>query len=82
MAKRYLHELIGERINVIAATNVAIVGLEGIIVDETRKTLVVETNASLRRLLKSTITIRLVRSGLCLDGKDLVRRPEERIKGI
>ncbi|MEM4851481.1 MAG: ribonuclease P protein subunit, partial [Desulfurococcaceae archaeon] len=38
----YFHELIGLRVKILQYSDTALIGLEGLIVDETLKTLVIE----------------------------------------
>ena len=73
-------ELIGEDIEVIHSKNQSMLGMKGKIVDETKSTLVLASKGAQKRLLKSSITIRLLRTGRVLAGASIVRRPEERMK--
>jgi len=75
------HELIGLKVDVVASTNPAMVGIAGRVVDETRNTLMVDACGD-RRLPKDACTFaftlpdgRKVR----VDGARLVGRPEDRI---
>jgi ribonuclease P protein subunit POP4 len=56
--------------------------IEGKIVDETRNTLVIKHNAKKKRVIKNSndFEIILKNQKIRVDGKDLVGRPEERIK--
>ena len=75
-------ELIGEEIEVVAATNKPDNGLEGIIIDETKSTITLQcTDGKERKLLKNTITLKIKKNGIIVDGKTILKRPEERIKG-
>jgi len=76
------HELIGLECVVVKAANASHVGLHGRIVDETQKTIVLETTRGQKRLAKQDITI-VVTIGderVELVGHALVSRPEDRIK--
>lgn len=73
-------ELIGAEITVAEAKNKANVGIEGMITDETRNTLTVETSKGMKKLIKKNITIILKKEGIKIDGEALVSRPEDRIK--
>ena len=81
MAIAYPRELIGETIKVIQSTNKQLLGLRGTIVDETKNTLIIEHDGKSTVLLKSAVTFRLSASGRILEGKELLRAPEERLKG-
>jgi len=79
--KTYPHELIGKEIVVITSTNKHNEGICGIIVDETKSTLVVEHEGKTKRLLKNTITFKLTHNNMVISGAEINKRPEERIKG-
>lgn len=68
-------ELIGQKIIVIKATNPSLIGIIGKVENETKETVLVDG----RVLLKKAITIRLT-TGEIVNGKDLAKRSEERIK--
>lgn len=74
-------ELIGEEIIIVAAKNKSNLGLQGIIVDETKSLIKVQVKNSIKALLKKTITFKIIRSGEVVEGNDLLKRPEDRIKG-
>lgn len=68
-------ELIGQKIMVIKATNPSLIGIIGKVENETKETVLVDG----RVLLKKAITIQLT-TGEIVNGKDLAKRSEERIK--
>mgnify|MGYP001614894504 CR=1 FL=1 len=74
-------EFIGEKIEVVDASNKTLVGLSGKVIDETRDTIVIE-NAQEKKLLKKQITIKGTIKGkkYVIDGSLLQGRPEDRIK--
>lgn len=72
------NEFIGKRIKVIDAKNPYDVGIEGIVIDETKNTFVIE-NGKRKKIIKQNIIIQV--DGIVIDGKKLTKRPEERIKG-
>ncbi len=71
-------ELIGEEIEVIHSQNHSARGRKGKIIDETKMTLVIESNGARKRLLKNSLTFKVVRSGRIIAGASILRRPEER----
>lgn len=75
------HELIGEEVVVVKAANLALLGITGKIVDETKATIRVLQEGKIKTLLKSAVTLKLIRTGKIIDGKTLLRRPEDRLKG-
>ena len=77
----YRQELIGEMVEVTASANESNVGLRGKVIDETKSTFKVDAKGNIKTLLKSLITLKILRTGDVVRGKDLLRRPEERIKG-
>jgi len=68
-------ELIGKQIKVVKSVNKAYIGITGIVVDETRNMLILDDG---RKLIKENITIEV--NDTVLDGKDIIGRPENRIK--
>lgn len=81
--KVFPHELIGEEVEIVGSTNPSALGIVGGIIDETKQTITVRRNDNGREvvLLKNTITFRLSRTGTTISGKDIIKRPEERLKG-
>ena len=75
------HELIGEEVMVIEATNPSLVGLTGKVVDETKATIRVLQDGEIKTLLKNAVVLKLLRTGKIIDGKTLLKRPEDRLKG-
>ncbi|MBS3166131.1 ribonuclease P protein subunit [Candidatus Woesearchaeota archaeon] len=81
MIKIYPHELIGKTIKVTDSKNKHDLEISGKVVDETKMTLVVDHKGKSKTLLKKNITFVLQGSNEEIIGKDILRRPEERIKG-
>lgn len=76
------HELIGLDVLVVSASNPVQIGVAGIIIDETRNMLVIQTGKGVKRIAKSTAVFRLtLPSGIRVDvvGSALVNAPERRI---
>jgi len=80
----FRHELIGLYLEVVESPNSFLIGISGKIIDESKKTISVETeNNSIKIIPKdvSTFHIFLPNGELVeIDGKILVNRPEDRIK--
>ena len=75
------HELIGLSVVVSAATDPGLVGVRGVVTDETRNTLTVETAKGEKRVPKHGVSFTFeVQGGVRVDGDDLLFRPEDRIK--
>jgi len=75
-------ELIGTKISVVDATNKSLIGLEGKVMDETRNTLLIESEHKEVTLIKEQITIefKYKNQKVRVNGKILVARPEDRLK--
>lgn len=79
MSTQVIHaEWIGKHIRVINATNPSQKGLEGIVVDETRNTVVVETSQGVKRVQKHGSVFEI--DGNEVEGDEVLAAPEERVK--
>lgn len=76
------HELIGLECRIVKADNKSQVGIGGKIVDETRKTIDIETAKGFRTIPKQGSVFRLVlgKETVEVPGDLLVAKPEDRIK--
>ena len=77
----HMHELVGLRLRVVRASDGGMVGMEGIVVDETRETLVIEDTRR-RTLPKRGNAFELTLedgSTVVLDGDAIAYRPEDRV---
>ena len=81
---RFYHELIGLELKVINSSNKSLIGLSGIVIDETKKTLKIETSTKGEKLIQKNVSIFHIilpdKSKVEIDGKILLNRPEDRIK--
>jgi ribonuclease P protein subunit POP4 len=75
-----LHELIGLRVRVLSSLDKKQRGLSGIVVDETKNTLVVETRSGVKRIVKNISQFRFYfgKQSFKVDGKEINFRPVER----
>lgn len=80
--KLVMAELIGLNIKVLSSKNFANLSLHGVIVDETKSTLVIETATGMKRLMKygCVFELEFENKKFSVDGRLLAKRPEERIK--
>ncbi|HIP56893.1 MAG TPA: ribonuclease P protein subunit [Ignisphaera aggregans] len=79
------HELIGLEVTVILHSDPTLVGLRGIVIDETRYTLKIRTREGDKRIPKLYGVFRFrLPSGLevDVDGSLIVGRPEDRVKRV
>ena len=74
----YSQEIIGKTIKVVESKNKSNIGMEGKIIDETKKTIVIKTKKGEKKLLKNNITIMINNQNI--KGQMLMKRSEERIK--
>ncbi len=77
-------ELIGLRAEIVEAKNDSLRGLKGVIIDETKNTLVIESDGIAKKVIKSQVIIKILFQGQALevDGRVLLGRPEDRLKKI
>ncbi|MBS7655369.1 ribonuclease P protein subunit [Candidatus Bathyarchaeota archaeon] len=77
------HELIGLKVKISCCKNLQLNGLEGLIIDETKNTLCIQTNGKIKLIPKdiSIFHIFLPNGKIVeVNGKILVGRPENRLK--
>ncbi len=76
------HELIGLNVEVIEHPTESIKGLKGRVIDETRNTLLIESNGKVKRVLKLGYFKFQLPDGneVVLEGWRIKGRPEERLK--
>lgn len=75
------HELIGLRVEVLNATDPSQAHLRGLVVDETRNTLVVEIQGAEKRIPKQGSRFCFeIQGGVEVDGDEIRFRPEDRVK--
>ena len=78
------HELIGLNVEITDSSAESLIGIKGKVVDETKKTLIIETSDKNEKLVAKDVSIFQfeVPDGTYLevDGKILLSRPEDRIK--
>lgn len=75
-------EFIGYHVSIEGAQNASLVGLKGLVVDETKNTFVLETKNGLKCVLKQGVILSLIKEDrdYLIEGSLLVKRPHERIK--
>ncbi len=79
MSKILRHELIGLSVTIVNATNKQLVGLIGIIIDETKNTFVIAGDGKKpKRVMKKDITLKIGK--YVIKGALLLGRPEDRVK--
>jgi len=79
MSTKVIHaEWVGKHAKVIKATNKSLEGLEGVVIDETRNHLVLETKQGIKQLPKKGTVFTINNEEV--SGDDVLAQPEERIK--
>jgi len=75
------HELIGLPVQIVTSPRASEIGLQGIVIDETKNTLTIRTLTN-RMIVKKgrKLCFKIGRIMIVIDGNALVGRPEERIK--
>jgi len=78
------HELIGLNAKVQNSTDPSRKGISGLVIDETRNTIVIETKDGAKKIPKAEaeFVFRLGNENAELSGKDILSRPEDRIKNF
>ncbi len=74
--------LIGREAEIIKSNDRSLLGLKGQIIDETLNTLVILTENGRKTIPKNVVTLKIwLPSGVAtVEGKEIIQRPEERIK--
>ncbi len=77
-----MHELIGLKCKIMGAENRYSIGLEGKIVDETMKMIIIDTGSGMKSIPKKGTLLRLKLGSHVVDveGSSIMARPEDRIK--
>ena len=77
-----MHEFIGLHCRVVQSKTKSYIGLEGRIIDETMKSLILKTVASRKIVMKKSTVFRmdLGQQKVDVDGNIVIARPEDRIK--
>ena len=77
------HELIGLKAQVLESSNKSQQGIEGLVVDETKNLIAIETPGGIKRIQKKDASFIFVLPGhekVKVSGNRLLARPEERVK--
>ncbi len=75
------HEIIGKKVKVMDSTDPSHVGIEGTIIDETKNMLVMKCLSRVLTIPKKEVIIKIdIGTPVVVAGRDLVGRPEDRIK--
>lgn len=79
----FRHEFIGLTVEIIDSNHEGFIGIKGIIIDETRNTIKVDTGKYEKLVPKEGVTFLFTLpqgEKVSIDGKVIIARPEDRIK--
>ena len=77
--KKLREEYIGENIEVKNSKNKQLIGIKGIVLDETKNTFLIKTtDKKQKNILKKDSTFEI--NNKTIDGNQITKRPEDRIK--
>lgn len=74
-------ELIGEEIIIVDSTNKSEIGISGKVIDETKNMLTLDNQGKLKKIMKQNVTLKIIRTGMVVEGRAIFKRSEDRIKG-
>jgi ribonuclease P protein subunit POP4 len=74
---KYQEEYLGKQLEVIETNNKQLLGIQGMVIKETKNTFIIE-NSKKTTILKSNNTFRI--NGKKINGDKIAKKPEERIK--
>ena len=74
----YNDNWLGRTLSVIDATDVSLIDRQGVVIDETKKTILIQEDGKLVRLGKSSIKFTISDSSVVIDGTKVGQRPENR----
>jgi len=80
MDKFVCSEFIGKDVEITDSENKSSIGLKGKIIDETKNIIVIKNQNKIKKINKNQNKIHFVKENITMDGKDIIGRPEERIK--
>ena len=74
-------EWIGKKIRIVDSKNKDCIGIEGLIIDETKNKITIKTDKGERKdIIKNISKMLFVDDNIIIDGKIATKRPEDRIK--
>ena len=79
----FRHEFIGLSVEIIDSNHEGLIGIQGIIIDETRNTITIDTGNEEKIIPKANVTLLFTLpegDKVSIDGKVILARPEDRIK--
>lgn len=71
-------QLLGKTIEIVDSTNKSLIGLRGVVIDDTKDSLLLNTTRGEKRVVKHTITFTL--DGETIAGNAISQKPQDRLK--
>lgn len=75
----YNNNWLGKTLNVISSLDNTLVGKQGMVVDESQKTITIKENGKMVKLGKASIKFTITDSDVVIDGTMVGQRPENRV---
>ncbi len=72
-------ELIGKEVQIVSSANKSFGHIQGKVIDETKWTIVIRQQGKIKTLLKNAVTLKILPTGQLIVGKDIIKRPEDRV---
>jgi len=80
MSKFVCSEFIGKDVEITESENKSNIGLKGKIIDETKNIIIIKNQNKIKKINKNQNKINFVNENITINGKEIIGRPEERIK--
>lgn len=75
----YNNNWLGKTLNVISSLDNTLVGRQGMVVDESKKTITIKEDGKMVKLGKASIKFTITDSDVVIDGTMVGQRPENRV---
>jgi|TARA_X000000368_G_scaffold29037_1_gene21785 RNase P/RNase MRP subunit p29 len=75
----YNNNWLGKNLNVISSQDNTLVGRQGMVIDESQKTITIKEDGKIVKLGKASIKFTITDSDVVIDGKMVGQRPENRV---
>ena len=75
----YNNNWLGKNLNVISSLDNTLVGRQGMVVDESKKTITIKEDGKMVKLGKASIKFTITDSDVVIDGTMVGQRPENRV---
>ena len=76
--KVYKKNIIGKTIEVINSNNKSLIGIKGMVENETKNMIIINSNNRIKKIIKNTVIVKI--EDEIVDGKSLIGTIDERLK--